>query len=109
MLRPVLGIPMGAATVCGCLLSLASVLIDAVGWCRTRSYLPAMHERLFQLTNALEGMVSGVVGTAGRAVCAVPSWGVLLTCMRVPLWIPGRLHGSSVPECHSCQGLVGHT
>jgi hypothetical protein len=52
--RPFLGIPRHAPTVCGCLVTIASMLADVLGWYRNPSLLPITHERFFQLSTALE-------------------------------------------------------
>ena len=47
-------------TVCGCLIAVASMMADALGWGRNPSYLPIMHERFFQLTTELEKLVGAL-------------------------------------------------
>ncbi len=56
--RPLLGLSTGVPTFCGCLITIARVLSDALGWSRNPSFLPIMHERFFQLTSELERAVS---------------------------------------------------
>ncbi len=57
VLQPLLGLEQGPPTTRGCLLTIASIFVDTVGWRYNPAYLPVVHDRLHQLASALEHAV----------------------------------------------------
>jgi hypothetical protein len=103
----------GPPTVCGCLVAVASMMADALGWSRNPSFLVVVHERFFQFTMELERLVGhfavcscalllylhlDVVSVAAWRVCVL-GWGggggewwsasdADCSSVLVPVWLP---------------------